>query len=60
MQGPLVVPARSIKHHYGMQIIRQGSGKQRQEHIHGSRRDMRDHQREVLARGRPHGGKDVG
>jgi hypothetical protein len=59
MQGPLVVPPGSIEHHHGMQIVRQGPGELRQEHIHGGSRDMRDHPRKVLAGRRPHGRKDV-
>ncbi len=59
MQRSLVVPAGSVEHHHSMRVVRQGSGELFQEHVHGRGRDMRDHQREVLAGGWPHGRKDV-
>ena len=56
----LIVPTGAVEDHGGVDVVWPDSGEAGEEHIHDLGVDAGQHEGEVLAGGRAHGGEDVG
>ncbi len=60
LERPLVVPSGAVEGDDGVGVPGQDLGELPEEDVHGPGRDLGQDEGEVLARGRAHGGEDVG
>ncbi len=59
-EGARVVPTGAVEHHDGVRIGLHGVGEVCEKQVHDLGVDARQHEGDVVAGGRAHGGKDVG